>query len=158
MSAKERSSMEAEHVPKWTLRRTIPSNTAISSELAAELIDAMMQRDWPASDLFRVQLAYEEAVVNAIRHGNRHDVSKTVHVEMACNDDEIWIRITDQGPGFDPNSIPDPRIDELIEIPGGRGVLLISEIMSEITYNEQGNQITMIKRKADASADGIEHE
>lgn len=145
--------MENGNVANWTFTRTIPSDTSVGSALVSELIDAMMERDWPGADLFRVQLAYEEAVVNAIRHGNRCSPDKTVDVEMTCDADRVWIRITDQGPGFDVHAIPDPRQDDLLEVPGGRGVLLISEIMSEVHYNEKGNQITMIKIRGDEPDD-----
>ncbi|MCC9599052.1 ATP-binding protein [Stieleria sp. JC731] len=133
----------------WTLRREIPSDTTVGSELVEELLGAMTDREWPATDLFRTQLAYQEAIVNAIRHGNRCDPEKQVLVEMTCDDDRAVITITDQGKGFDPNSVPDPRSDELLEVPGGRGVLLISEIMNEVTYNDRGNQIRMVKIKGD---------
>ena len=133
----------------WTLRREIPSDTSVGSELVNELIDAMTEREWPAADLFRTQLAYEEAIVNAIRHGNGCDETKTVTVEMKCDDDRVWIRIADQGTGFDPDSVPDPREGDLLEAPGGRGVLLIKEIMSEVHYNDRGNEITMVKIKGD---------
>lgn len=141
------------NVAEWTFSRTIASDTSVGSALVSELIDAMMERDWPGTDVFRVQLAYEEAIVNAIRHGNRCSPDKTVSVEMRCGADQVWIQITDQGPGFDPNSIPDPRQEDLLEVPGGRGVLLISEIMSEVRYNDVGNQITMIKIRGDEPDD-----
>ncbi|PNY37863.1 ATP-binding protein [Rhodopirellula baltica] len=133
----------------WTLRREIPSETTIGSELVEELIAAMTERDWPPADLFRTQLAYQEAIVNAIRHGNRCDPNKTVLVEMSCDDDRAVITITDQGDGFDPTAVPDPRSDELLEVPGGRGVLLIGELMNEVAYNDRGNQITMTKIKGE---------
>ena len=136
----------------WTFRREIPSDTAIGSTLVAELLDAMMQRDWPAGDMFRIQLAYEEAIVNAIRHGNRCDLDKTVVVYLSCDDERVTIEITDQGDGFDPKNVPNPRHNELIEDPGGRGVLLIGEIMCEVTYNDRGNQIKMVKNKSDDRA------
>ena len=137
----------------WTFRREIPSDTSVGSSLVAGLLDAMMERDWPAADLFRTQLAYEEAIVNAIRHGNRCDPEKSVLIEMSCDDERVTIQITDQGSGFDPASVPDPRVGELLEAPGGRGVLLIGEIMNEVTYNPCGNQITMVKIKGDNPPD-----
>lgn len=133
----------------WTFHREIPSDTAVGSALVTDLLDAMTEREWPAGDLFRTQLAFEEAIVNAIRHGNRCDPDKKVTVEMSCDDDQVRIQITDQGEGFDPRSVPDPRQEELLEAPGGRGVLLINEIMSQVEYNDRGNQITMIKIKGD---------
>lgn len=137
----------------WTFHREIPSDTSVGSALVNELMDAMMARDWPAADLFRTQLAYEEAIVNAIRHGNKCDANKTVLIEMECSDERVTIQITDQGKGFNPSDVPDPRQDDLLEVPGGRGVLLISEIMSEVTYNETGNQIRMVKIKGDSPPD-----
>ena len=141
--------MGVDNGAEWTFSVTIPSDTAIGSALASDLIDAMTQLDWPATELFRVQLAYEEAITNAIRHGNCCDTQKTVKVEMSCDADRVYIRITDQGCGFDPSSVPDPRQEEYLESPGGRGVLLISKIMSEVNYHDRGNQLTMIKIRGD---------
>lgn len=133
----------------WTFQREIPSDTLIGSSLVTELLDAMKHHDWPTADLFRTQLAYEEAIVNAIRHGNRCDTEKTVVVEMSCDAERVTIAITDEGEGFDPREVPDPRREDLLEVPGGRGVLLIHEIMTEVRYNERGNQVTMVKIKGD---------
>ena len=113
----------------------------------------MLARDWPAVEQFRVQLAYEEAIVNAIRHGNRNDPDKNVTVEFTCDYETVRIQIEDEGAGFDLKKVPDPRSEELLEVPGGRGVLLISEIMSEVKYNSKGNQITMTKVKGDKMSD-----
>jgi serine/threonine-protein kinase RsbW len=140
--------MQTRHVSPWTSRQTIPSDTAIGSELVHSLLAAMAERDWPSVELFHVQLAYEEAIVNAIVHGNRAAADKTVQVEMTCDGDSVWIQITDQGAGFDPAAVPDPTQDDLLEAPGGRGVLLITEVMSEVTYNERGNQVTLKKTRS----------
>ncbi|MEO1528493.1 MAG: ATP-binding protein [Planctomycetota bacterium] len=137
----------------WKLKREIPSDTSIGSELVNELLAAMTEREWPATDLFRTQLAYEEAIVNAIRHGNRSDPEKVVVVEMTCDRDRVTIQITDEGSGFDPSQVPDPREEELLEVPGGRGVLLINEIMTEVKYNDSGNQITMSKERSNETDD-----
>ena len=134
----------------WEFHREIPSDTAIGSALVSELLDAMISRAWPEVEQFRTRLAYEEAIVNAIRHGNQCDLQKTVTVEMSCDAKRVTIQITDQGQGFDPSAVPDPRRDDLLDVPGGRGVLLIHEIMSEVQYNARGNRVTMVKVKGDA--------
>lgn len=136
----------------WTFQREIPSDTTLGSALVNELLEAMTARQWQPADLFRTQLAYEEAIVNAIRHGNRGNRELTVQIEMSCDEHQVQIQITDEGQGFDLASVPDPRQDDLLEVPGGRGVLLIHEIMSHVEYNERGNQITMVKHKGDAPA------
>ncbi|MEL6897016.1 MAG: ATP-binding protein [Planctomycetota bacterium] len=137
----------------WRLRETIPSDPDVGRALVMGLLEAMEQLQWPAPDMFRVQLAFEEAIVNAIRHGNKLADDKTVQVEMDCDHDQIRIQITDQGDGFDPGDVPDPRQDDLLEVPGGRGVLLINEIMSDVSYNDIGNQITMVKVRGDDAED-----
>ena len=133
----------------WTHEETIPSDTAIGSRMVTDLIAAMEQRGWGAHDIFHVQLAYEEAIVNAIRHGNQFDEEKRVEVRMCCSDQEVCIQITDMGAGFDPASLPDPRADDRLEMPGGRGVMLIRELMSEVVYNARGNRVTMKKQRND---------
>ena len=135
----------------WRRETTIPSDMSVGSDLVNGLIDAMGERGWSANEIFRVQLAYEEAIVNAIRHGNRFAEDKTVDVVMHCDDEEIVIQITDMGPGFDPKSLPDPREDDRLDIPGGRGVMLIHELMSDVIYNELGNQVTMRKKRGEES-------
>ena len=149
MGKPNNSAAKQKRADAWRFRREIPSVIAVGSVLVNELIKAMTKFDWTPAEKFRVQLAYEEAIVNAIRHGNRNKAEKTVTVEMTCNDKQVWIQITDQGKGFDPYKVPDPRSEDLLEVPGGRGVLLISEIMSEVAYNKAGNRITMAKIKGD---------
>jgi len=55
--------------------------------------------------------------------------------------------IADEGPGFDPKSLPDPRDSESLESVSGRGVMLMRLFMDEVTYNESGNSVTLVKRK-----------
>lgn len=140
--------MSSADVP-WKLRREIVSDTSIGSSLAIELLAAMKERGWSSEDMFRTQLAFEEAVVNAIRHGNRCDPAKKVLVEMDCDESRVMIQITDEGDGFALDQVPDPRQEDLLEVPGGRGVLLINETMNEVSYNDTGNRITMLKRKGE---------
>ncbi len=118
------------------------------SQLVDTLLEEMRRQNWPEFDVLRVQLAYEEAITNAIRHGNRHSPDKTVDVTFRCGPETVTVTITDQGDGFNPESIPDPREEDLLEVPGGRGVLLIREVMSRVHYNETGNQLTMEKDRA----------
>ena len=133
----------------WVHRTTIPSDTSVGSGLITPLLEAMSERGWPADQMFRVQLAYEEAIVNAIRHGNRFDEEKTVDVHLHCDETEVLIEITDMGSGFDPAAVPDPRDDERLDIPGGRGVMLIQELMTFVEYNEKGNHVRMRKLRSD---------
>ena len=132
----------------WEYEATIRSDTSVGSGLIGGLLEAMQERDWSAHDMFHVQLAYEEAIVNAILHGNQSDDQKTVDVRMRCDGREVMIEITDMGAGFDPDELPDPRDEDRLEIPGGRGVMLIRELMTQVEYNERGNRVRMHKRRS----------
>ena len=96
-------------------------------------------------DIFAIKLALEEALVNAIKHGNQMDRSKKVHVAYRVTPDRFDIRIADEGPGFDPEDVPDPMAPENLERPCGRGLLLMRHYMTEVTYIPPGNQLTMSK-------------
>ena len=123
------------------------------------------------SDLLRVGTALAEALSNAIEHGNleldselREDdegsyrrvahertalapyCDRRVHVKARVTDGEATFVIRDEGPGFDPNSLPDPTDPENLLKPSGRGVLLIRTFMDDVRFNETGNEITMVKR------------
>lgn len=97
--------------------------------------------------IFALRLALDEALSNAIKHGNANDSTKHVHVEFDVTEKLIHISICDEGPGFNPEALPDPTAEENLELPNGRGVMLIKAYMTEVHYNQKGNCVTMIKRK-----------
>ena len=96
-------------------------------------------------DIFSIKLALEEALVNAIKHGNQMDPGKSVAVRWWVRPDRFEVRITDEGPGFSPDDVPDPTADENIERPCGRGLHLIRHFMTEVSYQGRGNVVTMAK-------------
>lgn len=102
---------------------------------------------------FRVGLT--EALSNAMLYGNADDPSKRVRVEVTLTAGAIRARVTDQGHGFDPCSIPDPTCPENIMKPGGRGVFLMRKLLDEVLYNERGNQVTLVLR-LDPELPGLE--
>jgi serine/threonine-protein kinase RsbW len=95
------------------------------------------------SNLF---VALDEAFVNAVKHGNKFDVTKLVRIVAEVSSAEARFTIEDEGEGFDVNSIPDPLDPQNLFKTSGRGVLFIYNIMDEVRYNERGNRLTMIKR------------
>jgi serine/threonine-protein kinase RsbW len=99
------------------------------------------------SNLF---VALDEAFVNAVKHGNKYDASKLVRVVADVSPAEAKFVIEDQGEGFDVNKIPDPLDPENLFKTSGRGVLFIYNIMDEVIYNDRGNRLTMIKKKAES--------
>jgi serine/threonine-protein kinase RsbW len=99
---------------------------------------------------FRVGLS--EALANAMLYGNSRDPSKRVLVEIAFQLGRIQARVTDQGSGFDPASVPDPTTPENLTKPCGRGLFLMRKLLDEVWYNDQGNQVTLILK---LESDGI---
>lgn len=94
---------------------------------------------------FRVGLT--EALSNAMLYGNGDDPEKTVLVELSIDAGDLHVRITDQGRGFDPSSLPDPRTPDNITKPGGRGIFLMRQLMDEVRYNASGNSVTLVLRE-----------
>lgn len=103
----------------------------------------------PKLDLnFRVGIT--EALANAVLYGNQSDPSKTVRIEVALQPNEIDIWVIDEGPGFDPDDVPDPTRPERLEAPGGRGLFLIRRLMDRLEFNERGNGLRMVLRRTTA--------
>ncbi|MEX0794587.1 MAG: ATP-binding protein [Pirellulaceae bacterium] len=129
----------------WSNKETIPSDTSHAQRLVGELLKYLEQAEWSMADSFAIHLAAEEAIVNAIKHGNKHDPEKSVEVEFKVGPKRVSMEITDEGSGFDPKAVPDPTLDENLDVPSGRGVMLIKAYMTEVRYNERGNSVFMEK-------------
>lgn len=100
---------------------------------------------------FALRLAMEEAIANAFRHGHRDLPDDTpIDIEYTISDDSIRLSVADKGPGFSPQSVPDPTLDENLEIPGGRGLVLMRAYMTRIVHNEAGNRVEMELRRPES--------
>ena len=84
-----------------------------------------------------------EAVNNAILHGNHSDPGKFVDIVIGFQNNELKIKIKDEGEGFIPEEVPDPTKPENIEALSGRGVFLMSHLADKIKYSKKGNTVTM---------------
>ena len=129
---------------------TIPSTTVEGQKVQKRIIDLLEGSNFPPRCIFGVQLALEEAIVNAIKHGNRWDTSKQVRVVCKMSPQRIVIEISDEGPGFDPERVPDPTDAEHLECPGGRGIMLMRSYMSRVEYNQTGNTVVMEKERSNS--------
>lgn len=128
----------------------IQSSSDLARKLCREIIGQLDPADFSEDERFGIQLAIEEAMINAVEHGNQRDPLKTVTVEYSITAHTFEIAITDEGRGFSPENIPDPRRDENIHNIGGRGVVLMREYMDSVEYNAKGNCVHMIKHCAQA--------
>lgn len=121
-----------------TLR--IPSQLDRIQGASRELQEFLEREDWDPDSLFAVRLAVDEALTNAMKHGNGEDPSKKIHLQYSLNPqrDQIAITIRDEGKGFNPTA------DSSGE---GFGLTLIYQFMDEVRYNRKGNEVKMIKRR-----------
>lgn len=124
---------------------SIPSDLAEARRVQDEIEEALISAKYSDRDIFSIKLALEEALVNAIKHGNQMDPEKQVNVWYSITGDRFEVRITDDGPGFNPQDVPDPTAPENLERPCGRGLLLIRNFMTEVNYHGRGNIVTMAK-------------
>lgn len=106
-----------------------------------------------------VSVAIRESVINAIKHGNKSDVSKHVFVEFdtaGAAEPALSIRVRDEGEGFDPETVANPLDPENLLKSSGRGIFLIRNFMDDVRLQrapEGGMEIRMIKRVQPAAAD-----
>jgi serine/threonine-protein kinase RsbW len=93
-----------------------------------------------------VLIALDEAIVNAIKHGNKCDSRKAVHIVADFSVEGVRFTVADEGPGFELEKVPDPTQPCRLLEPSGRGLLLINHIMDEVCFNQSGNRLEMFKR------------
>lgn len=129
----------------WSSELRIPSATCATSQAIDPLLAHLHNEAWTEHDIFGVHLAVEEALVNAIKHGNRESEAKSVRVQYRSNGNCVQIEIADEGEGFDPQSISDPTSPEHLEEPNGRGLLLMRSFMTRVEFNAVGNQVLLEK-------------
>lgn len=132
----------------WSADHKLPSVSDSASRVIEEVVAQLEQHAWSPRDIFAVQLALDEALVNAIKHGNRYAEDKFVHVTCRVAPHCVRVEIADEGPGFDPSQVPDCTCDDRLDVPSGRGLFLMRSYMCRVEYNERGNRVLLEKRRA----------
>lgn len=139
-------STSAERIEEFEI--VIPSDTAAGQPVQDRIVQHLEALNYDDRDVFGIRLAIEEALVNAIKHGNRMDPNKTVRVACRVCQQKIRIEVEDQGEGFKPADVPDPTADENLERPCGRGIMLMRAFMTSIEYNDLGNRVILVKHRS----------
>ena len=127
------------------IRRVLPSELERIREAEGEVLGRLGELGYGEDDRFAVRLALEEALVNAMKHGNRMDASRRVRVAYRASAEQVEIHVADEGEGFDPAQVPDPTADENLSKPSGRGIMLMRCYMDEVTYVCEGREVHMVK-------------
>jgi serine/threonine-protein kinase RsbW len=130
---------------------TIPSSLDYIA-VVDEFVEAWLrQRDVPEDSIADLAIAITELVNNAIKHGNKKDLSKRVKVKLHFNDGQTQATISDQGQGFDPETIPNPIAEENLLKEIGRGIFIVKSLMDKVEFvfpASGGTKITITKKVA----------
>jgi anti-sigma regulatory factor (Ser/Thr protein kinase) len=102
----------------------------------------------PRAARFNLRVALSEALSNAIVYGNRMDPAKHVEVKVVVRDEGFAVHVCDEGAGFNPSLVPDPTLPGHVDRPDGRGLFLIRQLVDHVSFNDRGNAICMILRRA----------
>jgi serine/threonine-protein kinase RsbW len=135
---------------------TIPSDASRAAEVQEQIVSALEEQGYSSRDVFSMRLAIEEALVNAIKHGNQRDLSKSVHVGWSVAPERAVVSVEDEGPGFRLEDVPDCTAEENLDKPSGRGILLMRRFLSTVEYNEKGNRVTLVKER-DSQASAVQN-
>lgn len=139
--------MGHESTAGWHRQVRLPSERGASRTVTDELLEQLGAHGWSAEEVFAIHLAAEEAIVNAIVHGNKLDPAKCVAVVCEVSTNHVKIEVEDEGDGFDPAQVPDCTLEERLDVPSGRGVMLMRSFMTRIEYNAKGNAVVLEKRR-----------
>lgn len=122
----------------------LPNDREAIGRVIDNILDRAHERGVNQASVFAIRLAIEEAITNAFVHGHKGLGSDIpVLVEYRIDDNEVLIAVEDQGPGFQPEKLPDPTLDENLSKPSGRGVMLMRAYMNEVEFNDRGNRVVM---------------
>jgi serine/threonine-protein kinase RsbW len=136
----------------WKYDRRITSDPNNCAVVIEGLLDQLEEFDWGNRDSFAIHMAMEEAIMNAICHGNECCEKKQVHIEMELDSNRFFARVTDEGKGFDPKNLPDPTEDENLTSTSGRGVAMIRHFVDNVNYIGAGNVVELIKTRSESSS------
>jgi serine/threonine-protein kinase RsbW len=123
----------------------IPGLPSRLEQVCDAVLSQASENNYTEDEIFAIHLAIQEAFANALKHGNCDDPEKTITVEYSITPKRVDISVTDQGSGFKPEEVPDPRCDENIYKTFGRGVLMMRSYMDKVEYNDPGNSVHMVK-------------
>jgi serine/threonine-protein kinase RsbW len=127
-------------------REEFPSTFEAMTETLDHAVDALLREGWiqPEHEPC-TRLCLEEALVNAVRHGNKNEAERMVEVSLVADGDRCTIRVSDEGRGFRVDEVALPELEQM----GGRGICLIRHFMEHVEFDSDANCLEMsFRRKA----------
>lgn len=139
---------EPRTIGRAILSERVPSRLDEKTPVIQRILEVLRDEEVVEEvDEMTVRLCLDEAIINAMRHGNGLDETKFVEIDLFADDREWAIRIHDEGEGFEPGDVPDVNDPESLLLEGGRGILLITEFMDEVFYYDGGRGLQLARRK-----------
>ena len=125
---------------------TLPADVTAIAPVVAWVMKLVGELEYAAGKEFEIELAFREALANAILHGCKSDPAKKIECTVSGDQSNgIMIVVRDPGNGFDPDSLPLATDDANLHSDHGRGILLIRELMDEVKHERNGTVIRMRK-------------
>ncbi len=115
--------------------------------IEGRIVQALGRCGFDAHARFAILTALGEALSNAVLHGNRDDPAKILTIEYTADAATVAIVVQDEGVGFDPAAVPDPTRPENVDIPSGRGIMLMRAYMTEVEFVSPGNRVRLTFKK-----------
>jgi len=123
----------------------LPSRLEMIPQFVPAVIEKLEKSGLSKEELFDVKLCLDEALVNAIKHGNKFSLEHHIEVEAEITGDSLIIQVRDRGQGYDYTKIPNPTEKSNLEKNHGRGVFLIKTLMDKVEHSDCGRTIKMVK-------------
>lgn len=132
---------------------TVPAEPASIPRVSEGVKQLLEGKGWAEEQIMPVELALDEALANAIRHGCMDDPTKQVQCIVTTDGaGDVVIAVRDPGPGFEPAAVPNPLEGENVFKGSGRGVFLINQLMDEVDFADGGREVQMKKRRGSSAA------
>ena len=125
----------------------VPNDLRSAREPEDRIVDEINRHGYSPDIAFGIKLALEEAITNAVKHGNLDDPTKHIVVCYYVGPERVIIMVGDEGNGFSPEEIPDPTAEENLDRPNGRGIMLMQSYMTKVRFNQAGNEVWLLKEK-----------
>ena len=123
----------------------VPNDLLSARQSEERIMNDLARCNYSADVIFAIKLSLEEALTNAVKHGNNNNASKRLVVRYTVNPRRVIIMVRDEGHGFAPTRVPDPTADENLECPSGRGIMLMHAYMTRVHFNQAGNEVWLLK-------------
>jgi len=127
----------------FILQENLPTDLSSVNPFVEKVTQKLLLFTASSDDIFKIKLALEEALTNAMRHGNAMDASRDVTVRIEADKGAVTIDVHDRGNGFDFLHVPDPTTSVR---PSGRGVYLMRQIMDEVGFYDKGSGVRLKKK------------